>query len=95
MLIQQIIIIKELFQSSMMTQSQLIVLIALLNLIVHSLVALPPNLGLEIKIHNLVLLRLPLAIRIAVVHNLATPGVFDLHCCMGERPVCRPLEPVA
>lgn len=95
MLRQQINIIINLFQSSKIAQSQLIILIALLDLIIHSLIALPPNLGLEIKIHNLVLLRLPLAVGIPIVHNLATSGVFNLDCCVGECPVRRPLEPVA
>lgn len=95
MLIQQIIIINKLIHPPKMTQSQLIVLVALLDLIVHSLIALPPNLGLEIKIHNLVLLGLPLAVGIAIVHNLAAPGVLDLDRRVGERPVRGPLEPVA
>lgn len=72
--------------------SQLIIMIALRNLVIHSLVPLPPNLGLEVQIHQLILFGLPLAVGIPVVHHLAASRILDLDRRVGEGALGGPLE---
>lgn len=71
---------------------QLLVLFAILYFVVDSLVPLSHNLGLEIEVHQLILLRLPLAIGVPVIHNLTTACIANLDGGMRKRAISRPLK---
>lgn len=53
------------------------------------------NLGLEIKIHQLSLVRSPVAIRVSVVHQLAGARIPHLSSCVRERSLGAPFDSVA
>lgn len=65
------------------------------DLVFDSVVARLPNLGLEVKVDELVLLGGPLAISVAVVDHLAAAGIADLDGGVGEGAVGGPRELVA
>lgn len=69
--------------------------VALGDLVRDGVVACLPHLGLEVEVHELVLLGLPLAVGVAVVDNLGGSGVAHLDGSVRERAVRRPLEVVA
>lgn len=70
-------------------------LLASLDLVLNRLVRLPRNLGHEVHVHQLALLRRPLAIRVPVKHQLVRPGVSDLGGRVRERAVGAPRDLVA
>jgi hypothetical protein len=75
--------------------SQILALLALLDLVLNRVIASLPDLGLEIEVNELVLLRFPLAISVAVVHQLAAAGVANFDSGVGKGAISRPLKLVA
>lgn len=69
--------------------------LALPDLVVYRIIARLPHLGLEIQVDELILVRCPLAVRVAIVDNLAAAGVTHLDRRVRERPLGAPLEVVA
>jgi hypothetical protein len=74
---------------------QVLTLLALLDLVLDSVIASLPDLGLEVKVNELVLLGLPFAVGVAVVYHLTAAGVTDLDSGVGKGTVGCPLELVA
>ena len=70
-------------------------LLAGLDGVVDRLVLLARNLGLEVDVHQLALVRGPLAVRVPVEHNLVAAGISDLGGGMAQRAVGAPLDLVA
>jgi hypothetical protein len=82
-----------------------------LNIVLDCLVALSPDLRLEIEVNqlragqhfnphrsdetHLPLLRGPLSICVPVINYLIRPGILNLDCCVREGSLGAPLDPVA
>lgn len=78
-----------------LTTSLQLLVIARLDLVLDGIIARLRHLGLKVHVDELALLGRPLAIRVAVVDNLAAAGVADLDRRVGQRAVGRPLDVVA
>lgn len=68
---------------------------ALLDLVLNSVIASLPDLGLEVKIDELALLGSPIAVGIAVVDNLVASSVADFNSGVGESSLSRPRDGIA
>lgn len=62
------------------------------NTPIHRVISLPRHLWFEIQIHQFSLLTLPLAIRIAIIHNLVAPRIAYFDRSVGEHAIGAPFD---